>query len=327
LRGIVRGLPKDFGATVFVVLHVAPESPSILHRLLDNVSVLPVRQAEDGQAFRAGQIWVAPPDRHLVLGGRTHAGCRNGPRENRHRPSIDVLFRSAALAFGPARHRRDPDRDARRRRGRPVVREGARRCRARAGSARRVRTPSCRTSALDMVEADDVLPLQEVAPRLVQLAREPVAHAGPAADRRLELEVNMASRNTSTMEQLDAIGERSSLTCPECGGALWELHEAGPRFRCHVGHAYSMRSIMAAQVERVEAALWASLRSLEESEALARRLRHGATGRGHRTFAQQCLKRAEEDQAHADVLRYRAEPAADPARRRRGRGYRDGRHA
>jgi len=124
-----------------------------------------------------------------------------------------------------------------------------------------------------------------------------------AVDSRMELELSMASQNSSNIEQLDGIGSRSELTCPECGGALWEMQDPPPRFRCHVGHAYGMRSLVSAQSERVESALWAGLRSLEESEALARRLGAWARRLGHDFSANQYAERADEDGRHAEVLR------------------------
>src|SRR5262249_47595779 len=97
---------------------------------------------------------------------------------------------------------------------------------------------------------------------------------------------------------------RSPFTCPECGGTLWEFSETGfPRFRCHVGHAYSMRSLVADQSQRVEATLWAALRNLHESEKLARRLAEQAEQRGNMQSAIYHREAAEGHHAHTDVLR------------------------
>ena len=113
----------------------------------------------------------------------------------------------------------------------------------------------------------------------------------------------MAADATATMEQLDTLGERSTLPCPECGGALWEMHEPPPRFRCHVGHAYTMRTLVASQSERLESALWAALRELEESEALARRMSENAARRRDAKSAQVFSARASARASHANVLR------------------------
>ena len=301
LQTLVAGLPAHYPGTVFVVLHMPADAPSVLASILDRAGPLPARAAVDGGAFQHGEIWVAPPDRHLVLEmGRMRLAA--GPRENRHRPAIDVLFRSAAVVYGP--------------RVTGVVLTGSLddgaaglwAIKMRGGAAivqdpADALYPEMPRTALDVVDVDHCLPLASIPAQLVRLAREPAMKGGGSAvDSRMELELNMASQNSSNIEQLDGIGSRSELTCPECGGALWEMQDPPPRFRCHVGHAYGMRSLVSAQSERVESALWAGLRSLEESEALARRLGAWARRLGHDFSANQYAERADEDGRHAEVL-------------------------
>ena len=97
---LLRNLPSDYPAAVFAVLHLPPESPSVLANVLDRCSRLPVEFAVSGSRIRCGTVTFAPPDTHLFLEADRVLLSR-GPRENRHRPSIDVLFRSAAVAYGP----------------------------------------------------------------------------------------------------------------------------------------------------------------------------------------------------------------------------------
>jgi two-component system chemotaxis response regulator CheB len=89
----------DLPASLFIVLHVAPMARSHLPDVLSRTGSLPATTAGDPVRFRPGRIYVAPPDHHLFLSGKEVRADR-GPRENRHRPSIDVLFRSAAGALG-----------------------------------------------------------------------------------------------------------------------------------------------------------------------------------------------------------------------------------
>jgi two-component system chemotaxis response regulator CheB len=100
LRALIGGFPASLRASVFIVLHIAAHTPSRLHEILRHVSALPVEPASDGALIRPGHIYVGVADRHLFLEGKRIRITR-GPKENRMRPAVDVLFRSAAHSFGP----------------------------------------------------------------------------------------------------------------------------------------------------------------------------------------------------------------------------------
>ena len=93
-------LPNNFPASIFVVIHTAAEGPRLLSDVLGRLSSLPVVYAENGASAKKSRVYLAPPDRHMLL---EDGGMRvtTGPRENRHRPAIDPLFRSAARLYGP----------------------------------------------------------------------------------------------------------------------------------------------------------------------------------------------------------------------------------
>jgi two-component system, chemotaxis family, protein-glutamate methylesterase/glutaminase len=99
LQALVAGLPKDLQAVVLVVLHIPRQAPSALPSILSRAGPLPAVAATDGMPARAGTIYVAPADHHLLIcDGLLKLSL--GPTENGHRPAIDPLFRSAAVAFG-----------------------------------------------------------------------------------------------------------------------------------------------------------------------------------------------------------------------------------
>src|SRR5437868_2371133 len=97
LKTLVSGLPVDLNATVFIVRHLSPDGPRLLPDLLQACTPLPVSHPVDGEPFQRGHIYIAPPDRHLVV-ERTQMRVTRGPKENFCRPAVDPLFRSAAYA-------------------------------------------------------------------------------------------------------------------------------------------------------------------------------------------------------------------------------------
>jgi two-component system chemotaxis response regulator CheB len=93
MRTLVASLPKDLDAAVFVALHVSPHGPGLVPGILSRSGPLPAEHATDGEPIRKARIYVAPPDRHLLVDSRAVRVTR-GARENFHRPAIDALFRS-----------------------------------------------------------------------------------------------------------------------------------------------------------------------------------------------------------------------------------------
>src|SRR5205085_1996189 len=99
-RALFAGLPRDFPAPICLVIHISPESPGLLAATVGRKSAVPVMTAGDGDPLLPGHVYVPPPDRHLLVEpGRLRV--TRGPKENRARPAIDPLFRSAAQVYGP----------------------------------------------------------------------------------------------------------------------------------------------------------------------------------------------------------------------------------
>ncbi|MFC5061280.1 chemotaxis protein CheB [Actinomycetospora atypica] len=100
LLELVEGLAADLPLALLVVLHQAPTAPTVLPDILDRRCALDVVAARDGDPLRAGRVLVAPPDRHLHVDDG-HVRLSPDPRGSPHRPSVDVLFHSLAVAAGP----------------------------------------------------------------------------------------------------------------------------------------------------------------------------------------------------------------------------------
>ena len=268
-------LPPDLPAAVLVAQHVG-RHPSRLPELLQRR--LPARHATQGMIYRPGHIYVAPPDRHLLV----HDGAlrlSTGPKENLTRPAIDPLFRSAAVAKGPRTigilltgHLNDGTA------GLLAIKQ--------AGGATIVQDPldaeqpDMPRHALAFVDCDYRARLDEIPDLLDRLTREVRPSISPAVSPALADENALSLSDGRRLDALFRIGEASGYTCPSCNGALFDIADAWPpRYRCHTGHAFSRLALLAAQERATEDRLWSAMRSLQEYEAA---LRGFAQDRGER---------------------------------------------
>jgi len=313
LKQVVRDLPSDLPATVFISTHIPATSPGLLADVLAGHASIPVRQAIDGQPFERGHAYVAVPDRHLLLiGGTIRLGA--GPRENMARPSIDPLFRSAALSFGP----------------RVVgvllsglLNDGASGLHAikSVGGTAVVQHPldaeadEMPLAALEAADVDHVAPARELAGLLARLAATE-AGTGAAPSDELRLEVQIASGGRLGSENLLRLATPSALSCPECHGVLSEVDGGHPlRFRCQIGHAYTAEAYAANTVE-VDDAIQVALRVMEERVTLVQRMALDARRTGRTAVAELYDARAQEYRHYANTLREAAISALRSPRRR-----------
>lgn len=301
LSEVVGSLPPDLPAAVFVVLHISPYGRSAMPAILTRAGALPAVHPQDGDPIAPGRVYVAPPDHHIVL-ERDRIRVSRGPTENGQRPAVDVLFRTAAEAFG----RRViavvltgtlDDGTAgmavvKRRRGLAVVQD-----------PEEADYPGMPLSAVRNVAVDHVLSLRDIPELLVTLVREPLA--GEPELSAPEEERNMKDEVEHGKDRAEGEGVPSDLTCPECGGSLREKQiESVVHFRCRTGHAYSPETLLAKQSEVVDAAIWAAVRALQENAAMARRMEKRLHANGRASGMElRYGRRAEEAERHAEVLR------------------------
>ncbi|HVF90679.1 MAG TPA: chemotaxis protein CheB [Blastocatellia bacterium] len=300
---LVADLPADLPASIFVVVHVSPNSPSLLPAILSRRGVLPASHPADGEEIKPGMIYVAPPDQHLLVKSNIIKLTR-GAKENRNRPSVDSLFRSASRVYGP--------------RVIGVILSGTLDdgtagllgIKARGGTAV-VQDPEdalyngMPRSAIENVDVDYVLPVSEIASTLVRLAREQVSVAKeyPSMDKK-DIEADAAELDMTAMRNMNKLGNPSDFSCPDCSGVLIEVEEEGLlRFRCRVGHAYSSESLIAGQSEAVEQAMWIALRSLEEKADFLRKIAEKLGSREHFGSARRFELQAEDTERHATIIR------------------------
>src|SRR5438270_12135412 len=294
---VVAGLPADLPAAVLVVLHVAPHGKSVLPHILSTRGPLPAHHATDREPLEAGHVYVAPPDQHLVVEpGRVRV--TDEPRENGVRPSVDTLFRSAAHAYGLAAvgvvlSGTLDDGTAgliaiKQHGGMAVVQDPA-----------EAVFPSMPANAARFADPDHIVPLDKVAPLLAGIVEEWSQERKARAQRATDEHEQPTDASAAAQA-----GEPSEFTCPECGGTLWEQQEGDLlRFRCRVGHAYSVESLLAEQREALEAALWGAVVALEERADLANRLAGRMEDRGRAHRAGRYVREAGDARRRAGIVR------------------------
>jgi two-component system chemotaxis response regulator CheB len=300
LRLLLERLPADLPASVFIVLHTADEGPSLLADVLGRTSSLPVLIAEEAQSFAPGLVYLAPPDRHLLVGA-DHVHTRRGPRENGTRPAIDPLFRSAAAncstrVIGVILTGLLDDGTA----GLQAIK--------RCGGLAVVQDPSeaayaqMPRSAIRDVAVDHVLSLEEIAAALPRLAGDGRPPA-PEVPRDIWIEAVISAQEFGNMHYTDEENALSPITCPECHGSLREIRDRDlVRFRCHTGHGFTLEALGVAQGQEWERALYGALRAQQERAEVVARLADQATLRGAAKSAEQLRRRARDYEEGADLL-------------------------
>ena len=297
---LVEQLPADIDAAVLVVVHIPADADSRLPEILQRRCALPVAHARDGDPVRPGRVYIAPPDRHLTLEDGVVRVVK-GPRQNRHRPSIDTLFRSGARWAGPGAI--------------GVILSGAAGdgvtgsvMVSRYGGQVIVQTPSealfpgMPSNVLEAVVDAIPLPIDEI----------PIAITGAVEKRAGENEpVLTTQRSRLRVAPMTDISPptpvqtgRPSYSCPDCGGVLEEVIDGGPlRFRCRVRHEFYADELSSAQLSTLEDALWSAVRGMEETAELSDRLARMAEKRGATRTAKRHRERGEEVLEQAEVIR------------------------
>jgi two-component system, chemotaxis family, protein-glutamate methylesterase/glutaminase len=284
LKRVVSALPHNLEASVCVVMHIAPSSPSALAQILARSGPLACSQAQDGDSLEPGRILVAPPDRHLVIEDN-HVRLTVGPRENGHRPAVDTLFRSAAMeadgrVVGVVLSGNQDDGTA-----------GLAAIKARGGATivqdpDDALYPGMPASAVAHVAVDAVVPCHEIAAAIAAMVKT----IGPALADEPDPPGQPAGRFTSL--------------CPECGGVLTEEREAGvPVWRCRVGHRYSPEHLVQAEASNIESALSAAIRALQDRQTLLDRLAAQTEAHGDSLSATNFRAKARAAGGHADLIR------------------------
>ncbi len=301
LKELIATLPDQVSFALAIVLHLPANGFSQLPRILNRYGKLKATHPESGELIQPGNIYIAPPDHHLVIRNEKLYLTR-GPKENNSRPSIDVLFRTAAYSYGPrvigaVLSGTLDDGTA----GLIAIKERGGICIAQ--NPEEAMFDAMPKNAIEYDHVDYILNIAEITPLLLQLAERIFPEEDPVSEE-LIIEARMNQLESEVLKDPTRPGDPSPFACPQCSGVLWELgREKLLRFRCRTGHAYSVGSLLAGQSESLESALWSALRALEEKAALFFRLAERARTGNRIRSATRFQEQGQTAQQSADIVR------------------------
>jgi two-component system, chemotaxis family, protein-glutamate methylesterase/glutaminase len=304
LKELTYRLPDDLQASIFIVWHISPFTTGILPQILNKGTSLNAANAVDGEPIEKGRIYVAPPDHHLLI-EKDHVRVTRGPKENRFRPAVDPLFRSAAYSYGSRvigvvlsgslddgtaglwtiKHRG----------GKAVVQDPA-----------DAEVPAMPMNAIREVDIDACVPISEMADVLVKLTSEEAktSEGNQEENGLTAIEIRIAAEDNALEGGIMNFGKPTPYTCPECHGVLFQIKDGNrARFRCHTGHAFSADTLLASVTESIEESMWNAIRGIEESIILLNHLGKHFAESDQPNLAALYFKKAHEAQDRADLIR------------------------
>lgn len=299
---VLQTINPELDAAVFVVLHVARNSiGSVLVQHLQKQTPFKCKIAEDGEAIQNKHVYIARPDFQTLVTPDIIKVIK-GPHENRWRPSIDVLFRSAAASYnsktiGIILTGLLDDGTA----GMSAIK--------RCGGVCIVQEPEeaefadMPTSVLTHVEVDYRVPIADIGYILDDMSTKP---ANPEAQvpEDIRLEAKLTEKMISDIEELKKLGTQSNYTCPDCGGSLFSMtHDPVHRYRCFTGHVYTEKLLLDKQSESLEESLWVSVRKLEERKSLLQTTAKHLHELNHPDLEAEKNAKAQEITAHIERLK------------------------
>lgn len=298
LKKLVAQFPEDFPAPIFVVNHMGADTTGeALLRVLNESSNLTCEHGQDRHTFQSGHIYLAPSDQHMLI-VKDQILITKGARENRSRPAIDPLFRSAAVAYGNrvigiilTGYLDDGTS------GMMAIRRCGGICIAQ--DPQDASYPDMPRSVIANVGADYCLPVAGMGALLSELLERELPESQPVPQD-IVIEAKIAQRVLSDLPSVQALGGQVPYNCPDCGGVLWQIAEGGlVRYRCHTGHAFTSSALLAQQDVKVEETLWVALRMFEERQNLLVTMSKKEGSHSGSSITQ----RANDSQVHIDRIR------------------------
>jgi len=296
---LVEQLPKDFPAPLLIVQHISADATGdALLNSLNKIGKLKCIHAKQGNKIESGHLYLAPSDHHLMIEKDGTLLVTKGAQENRSRPAIDPLFRSAAASFGNRTigilltgYLDDGTAGLitiQRCKGIIIIQDPA-----------DADYPDMPKNALNQIKPDYCIPIAEMGGVLSTLMTRKTGKQLVIPEDILK-EVKIAQRVLSDLPSVNSLGEQVPFNCPGCGGVLWKMDKGSSlRYRCHTGHAYTATTLLAEQTEKIEETMWTALRMFEERKNLLTTIANGQKG----AMANSANERAKMSQVHIDRIR------------------------
>lgn len=298
---LVATFDEEMDAAIFIVIHLSEYSMSdVIRKMIQKNSALPCLIPTDLQEINNKTIYLAPTDHHLLV-EKGYIRVTKGATENHWRPSIDVLFRSAATAYnacvtgiiltGLLDDGTSGMNAIKRCGGRCIVQDPA-----------EAAFPDMPNSVLRIVAVDYKVPVAEMGYILSDLFSRAVCKEQEVPND-IQLESDIARRISSNIEDLAKLGNFTPLTCPDCGGVMVKVEsDAQPRYRCYTGHTFTEKFLEKEQLKKIEESLWVALRMMEERKNLLLNISAENIVNNGR-ISEQRDERIEDMQVHIDTLR------------------------
>jgi two-component system chemotaxis response regulator CheB len=299
---LVSQFPLQLNAAVFVVLHLSKSAiADILVTRLEKATSLSCEVAKNGVMIQPGHIYIAPPDVHLLVGdGKIIIG--HGPPENRFRPSIDVLFRSAAAHYGEKTigiiltgFLNDGTVgmwSIKQSGGHTIVQD-----------PNEAEYPDMPLSVLETMETDYCTQLKKIGDVVLKIIEE-AESKGILPPPAIIAESKLSEKSATTIEQVATIGEKTLFACPDCGGGLWQIsNDRVKHYRCHIGHSYSETDMIVRQSQAIEQTLWVALRMMEERKILLKKTATENESKGLTSLSGTLREQAQQLEIHVEKLK------------------------
>lgn len=304
LAEFVGQLKTGMNAAIFIVMHLSRTSISdFLYHKLKPLTNLKCEIATEDAPIKKDHIYIASPNLHLLV-KKDKILLGRGPEENRWRPSIDVLFRSAAAAYstrtiGVVLTGLLDDGTT----GMLAIKRSGGTCIVQ--DPNEAEYPDMPLSVLNNMEVDYSIGLSDMG-EVIWSITQTTPEEKPAPDDVI-IESDIAERVVVDYDNVKQLGEKSIYACPDCGGGLWDITKKGGgkvvRYRCHIGHSYSEKDLVIKQGEIFESTLWIALRIMEERKTLLRKMEDDHTKRGLKKVANEYREKGDDLQGHVDKMK------------------------